>query len=132
MFFDMLQKKNTVEFIPRRTLELKPKQVLLFYKYISKEREDNHKELFLNKLSKPISVDTINRMLRPLNVLIPMKKVNAQTIRQSVISNWINVDNIGIEDVQLLSGQKWLSSIDKYKREDSNQKRELINQFFPR
>jgi hypothetical protein len=71
-------------------------------------------------------------MLRPLNKLIPMKKVNAQTIRQSVISNWINVDNIGIEDVHMLSGQKWLSSIDKYKKEDSNQKLELINQFFPK
>lgn len=120
--------------INRRTLELKPPQIMLFYKYIFKEKNSQAKDspMFMSKLNQPITVDTINRMLRPLNKTVALKNVNAQTIRQSVISNWINEDNMAIEDVQLLSGQKWLSSVDKYKKEDVNKKLELINRFFPR
>jgi len=48
-------------------------------------------------------------MLHPMKALFPNKKLNPQTIRQSVIANWLNVDKIPLEDVQLLSGQKWMT-----------------------
>lgn len=60
--------------------------------------------MLLGKLGGPITVDTLNRMLRPLKKLFPSKNLNAKTIRQSVIVNWINEERIPIEEVQLLSG----------------------------
>lgn len=121
--------------LPRRTLELKPKQVLLLYRYINESRpkllRNDSNQLFLGKLGSNFGVDTLNRMLRPLQALFPIKNLNATSIRKSVIANWLNVEKIPLEDVQLLSGQKWLSTTEKYIRPNSEDRRGMINQFFP-
>ena len=120
--------------LTRRTLELKATQVLLLYKYIEIDRkklETGSNKLFLGKLSEPIGVDTLNRMLRPLKPLFRGRNLNANTIRKSVISNWINEDKRSIEEVQLLAGHKWLSTTEQYKKDDSKSKVEMINRFFP-
>jgi len=75
--------------------------------------------LFIGKLSTEITVDTLNKMLRPLKKLYKNRNLNANTIRKLVITNWINTQNISIEDVQLLAGHKWLSTTEKYKRQDN-------------
>ncbi|MBD3638617.1 MAG: hypothetical protein HUJ25_14785 [Crocinitomicaceae bacterium] len=62
------------------------------------------------------SPEALNRLLRPLKALYPSKNLTALAIRQSVISNWINGQHLSIEQVQTLSGQKWLSTTEKYKR----------------
>lgn len=120
--------------LTRRSLELKSKQTLLFYRYINEDRAKfNPKtaQLFIGKLGTEITVDTLNRMLRPLKNYYKNRNLNAQTIRQSVIANWINSQNISIEDVQLLAGHKWLSTTEKYKRQDNKKSVEMINKFFP-
>jgi integrase/recombinase XerD len=105
--------------LSRRTLELKSSQSLLFYRYINNDRNEldpNNDRLFVGKLAKKITPDTINRMLLPLKKYYKHRNLNARTIRQSVISNWINGQKVTIEDVQLLAGHKWLSTTEKYKK----------------
>jgi hypothetical protein len=52
--------------------------------------------------------------------LFPHKNLNPQTIRKSVITNWLNEQKIPLEDVQLLSGQKWMSSTERYVKGNKN------------
>lgn len=121
--------------LKRRELELKPKQVILLYRYINESRSNlniyGSNKLFIGKRGTEFSVDALNRMIRPLQALYPHKNLNPQTIRQSVITNWLNVQNIPLEDVQLLSGLKWMSSTERYVRPNMDERREVINEFFP-
>lgn len=120
--------------LSRRTLELKPSQLLLFYRFIHEDRNVQNTDsdkLFIGKLGEDFKVDTLNRMLRPLKKLYKDRNLNANTIRKSVITNWINEKGISIEDAQLLAGHKWLSTTEKYKRSNAKKNVELINRFFP-
>ena len=128
--------------LTRRTLELRSNQVLTLHKYIDEDRVEllktaellsssKYERLFVTKLGENLSVDALNRMLRPLQGLYTNKNLNASTIRQSVILNWINHYDYPMEDVQLLAGHRWLSSTAKYKVINREENREKINRFFP-
>jgi len=121
--------------LTRRTLELKPRQFHLLYRYLyecrPKLEKKKHEALFLGKLGNPFTVDTLNRMLIQLQSFFPIKNLNARMIRKSVIANWLNVEKIPLEDVQLLSGQKRLSTTERYIRPDVEERKEMINEFFP-
>ena len=121
--------------LTRRTLELRSNQVLRLHKYIYQDRAELMKtgspRLFITQRGENLSVDALNRMLRPLQGLFSNKNLNASTIRQSVILNWINHYDYPLEDVQLLAGQRWLSSTVKYKVINRDDNREKINRFFP-
>jgi len=121
--------------LTRRTIELRSNQVLTLHKYIYEDRVELIKtasaRLFVTKRGENLSVDALNRMLRPLQGLFTDKNLNASTIRQSVIVNWINHYDYSLENVQLLAGHRWLSSTEKYKIIDRDDKREKINRFFP-
>ncbi len=119
----------------RRTLPLQAKQVGHMMKYIYTERpqksQSKSKTLLFNKLGSRMTVDAINRLLRPLKHLFLDRNLNAQTIRQSVISNWLNVQNIGLEKCQEYAGHKWLSSTERYKREDMEEKKRMVGKYHP-
>lgn len=121
--------------LTRRTLELRSNQVLTLHKYIYQDRLELNKtasrRLFVTKRGENLSVDALNRMLRPLQGLYSDKNLNASVIRQSVIANWINHYKYPLDDVQLLAGHRWLSSTIQYKIIDRNENREMINRFFP-
>jgi integrase/recombinase XerD len=121
--------------LSRRTLELRSNQVLALISYIDQDRVELMKtgspRLFVTQRGKNMSVDALNRMLRPLQGLYTDKNLNASTIRQSVILNWINHYKYGLDDVQLLAGHRWLSSTIKYKVINREENREKINRFFP-
>jgi integrase/recombinase XerD len=121
--------------IRKRVLFIKDKQFNYLQKYLKKERKaiinNDEEALFITSKGKALTVDTLNKMLRALKPLFPDKNLNAKSIRQSVISNWINRERFSIEDVQTMSGQKWLSSTVKYKRTDLEKEIEKINKFFP-
>lgn len=118
--------------LSRRVLELKSSQAILFLKYIQMFRvqASPNDSLFIGKIGEPIQVDTINRMLRPLKSLFPYRNLNARTIRQSVISNWLNERKIPLDDAQLLSGQKWMSTTEKYVKPDMEKRKGKINEFW--
>ena len=121
--------------LTRRTLELRSNQVLTLHQYIYQDRVELIKtastRLFITKRGENLSVDALNRMLRPLQGLYSDKNLNASTIRQSVIANWINHYKYALDDVQLLAGHHWLSSTIQYKIVDREENREMINRFFP-
>lgn len=119
----------------RRTLELLTKQVMVFANYIHEARpkllRSNTDKLIITKLGKPMSVDSVQAMIEPLKGLFPDKKLCPQTIRMSVICNWLNDKKLPLEMVQELAGHKWPGTTEKYFKADSEQQRELINRFFP-
>lgn len=119
----------------KRTLELVPRQMILFYKYINETRLNMLRcqtdKFVLNKLGKPISVDGVHAVIQPLKVLFPDRSLNPQTIRMSVICNWLNEKKILLEQAQELAGHKWPGTTEKYIKANSLQQRELINRYFP-
>lgn len=119
----------------RRTLELKPKQILTLSKYIDEVRPKmlmiKTDIMILNKLGKPISVGGIHSVFDQLKELFPDKTLNPQTIRMSVICNWLNEKKLTLEQTQELAGHKWIGTTQNYIKVDSKNERELINKFFP-
>lgn len=118
-----------------RKLQLLANQILLFSKYINEVRprmlRSATDKLIITKLGKPIAVNSIHAMIEPLKPLFPDKNLNPQTIRMSVICNWLNEKKLPLEKVQELAGHKWPGTTEKYFKADSQQQRELINRFFP-
>ena len=119
----------------KRKLELVPKQMILFSNYINETRPAMKRSItdkfILTKLGKPITVDSIHAMTEPLRGLFPDRKLNPQTIRMSVICNWLNEKNIPLERVQELAGHKWPGTTEKYIKVNALEQRELINRYFP-
>lgn len=119
----------------RRTLELVNKQMILFAKYINENRSkllrSNTDKLILSKLGKPMTVDSLQAIIEPLKGLFPDRKLSPQTIRMSVICNWLNEKKIPLERAQELAGHKWPGTTEKYFKVDANAERELINRYFP-
>jgi site-specific recombinase XerD len=119
----------------RRTLELVNKQMILFEKYINETHpkllRSATDKLVLSKLGKPMGVDGLNAIIEPLKGLFPDKKLCPQTIRMSVICNWLNEKKFPLEKAQELAGHKWPGTTEKYIKVDSEAQRELINKYFP-
>lgn len=118
-----------------RKLELKPIQLDLLDKYLNKSRKhlqrQNQEALLLNKLGNPMSVDDIHYLIETYKYLYPDRKLTPQTIRQSVIANWLNKYHIPLEDAQLLAGHKRPSATLKYKQANMQQAVETLNRFHP-
>ncbi len=119
----------------KRTMELVPKQMILFHNYINETYPEVLKgktdKFILTKLGKPITVDSIHAMIEPLRNLFPDRKLNPQTIRMSVICNWLNEKKIPLERAQELAGHKWPGTTEKYIKVNTLEQRELINRYFP-
>ncbi len=118
-----------------RTLELTPKQMIPLSTYINETRVKmlmcKTDKLILSKLGKPITVDGVGSVTDSLKCLFPDRKLNPQTIRMSVICNWLNERKLSLEQSQYLAGHKWIGTTEKYIKVDANAERELINKFFP-
>ena len=112
------------------------RQMIVFSNYINEVRPKllrwDSDKLVLSKLGKPMAeVSSIKSIVEPLKGLFPDKKLCPQTIRMSVICNWLNDKKLPLEKVQELAGHKWPGTTEKYFKADSEQQRELINRFFP-
>lgn len=111
------------------------RQMILFDNYINETRpallRGNTDKFILTKLGQPIVVNSIHAMIEPLRGLFPNGKLNPQTIRMSVICNWLNEKNIPLERVQELAGHKWPGTTEKYIKVNILEQRELINRYFP-
>lgn len=119
----------------RRTLGLKPKQIKPLIEYMDEVRPKmlmtTTNKLILNKLGKPISIDGVGSVIDSLKGLFPDRKLNPQTIRMSVICNWLNEKEYSLEKAQNLAGHKWIGTTEKYFKSDAKNQRELINRYFP-
>jgi len=125
-----------------RTLEFHRTQFMLFMRYMNEVRplliKDETNKLLVTKNGTPETIDNIHAMLKGLQKFIPpndgsfgKKNLTPSHIRQSVIANWLNLDQIPLADVQLMAGHKWPSSTEKYIRNDLAEKKRLINLYHP-
>lgn len=119
----------------RRHLDFQVKQYGIFQKYIREVRPELKKsetDIFLvGKLGTPITVDDLNYLVSTFKPLFPDRNLNPKTIRQSVISNWLNEKRISLEQVQLMAGHRWISATARYRYTPTAERRELINRFHP-
>jgi integrase/recombinase XerD len=100
--------KGMAKTLPR-TLKMKTKQIMLFYKYIHEIRTKIIKEetdiLILNIRGKPMEPDGINYLVETFKPLFPDRNLNAKTIRQSVITNLLKQKK-DLRVVQVFAGHR--------------------------
>lgn len=126
---------NGTRMLSRGHLDIHPRQFNLIINYLNKLRKEVIKvksdALIIGKLGTPIKVDDINYLVSTFKPLFPERNLNAKTIRQSVIANWLNEKKIPVDIVQLMAGHKYISSTLKYKFNPIEEGRDLINRFHP-
>jgi integrase/recombinase XerD len=119
-----------------RTLPLKPNQILLFYQYLSQIRpkllqENKSNALLIGIRGEPMSAEDITKHVkRSFKNLYAGRKVNAQTIRQSVITNLLKQGN-DISVVQVFAGHKYPSSTERYRQSEVATLKAAINKYHP-
>lgn len=119
----------------KRHLELQPKQYRIIDRYIHESRKElisvETDALILGKLGKPITPEDAHYIVSTFKPLFPDRNLNPQTIRQSVIANWLNEKKIPLEQVQLMAGQKWISTTARYRQTSVEEQRAMMNKFHP-
>jgi integrase/recombinase XerD len=119
-----------------RTLQLKPNQILLFHQYITEIRNkllngNPSNCLLIGIRSEPMSGEDITRHIkRSFAALYPNRKVNAQTIRQSVITNLLKQGH-DLSIVQSFAGHKYPSTTEKYKQSEIETLKAAIQKYHP-
>lgn len=117
-----------------RTLVLRPNQILLLHKYIHEERPKllkvNTDKLLITKLGTEERGEGINYLISTFKPLFPGRNLNPKTIRQSVIQEKFK-EGKDIREVQLFSGVKYPSSIERYRPQNDEEMREAIELFHP-
>jgi integrase/recombinase XerD len=117
----------------QRTLSLLPQQIELFAAYINEVRpaitKSNTKAFLLAKTGERLSADCIHYLISTLKDIVPEKTVTPSTIRQSVICWWINDLKIPLEQVQLMSGHRWISATQRYEFRKTEDDLALVNKW---
>ncbi len=103
-----------------RTLALKANQILMFKKYLEETRpkliqENQTKSFIIGQRKTPMTAEDITKHIKRNYDIYPPRKVNALTIRQSVIANLLKQHN-DLRIVQSFAGHKYPSTTEKYKQ----------------
>ena len=117
-----------------RTLSLDPKQAIHLDKYMMQSRETMLDTLGIDSDQLFFSWYGSSRLHFVLELIMKeLRKTNPQIsyrrIRASVITNWIKHYNL--RQVQLMAGHRYLSSTEKYKRNDWKGMKRLIDVYHP-
>lgn len=125
--------KGMAKTLPR-TLKMKTKQIMLFYKYIHEVRTKIIKEatdqLILNIRGKPMEPDGINYLVETFKPLFPDRNLNAKTIRQSVITNLLKQKK-DLRVVQVFAGHKKPSSTERYRQTGLEELKAAVMKYHP-
>ena len=119
-----------------RTLQLKPNQILLFHQYINEIRPKLLQQTQSNALLIGIrsgimtGEDITKHIKRSFKELYPNRKVNAQKIRQSVITNLLKQGH-DLSVVQSFAGHKYPSTTEKYKQSEIETLKAAVNKYHP-
>ena len=119
-----------------RTLQLKPNQILLFQEYITVVRSmllngNQSNALLVSIRGEPMSGEDITKHVkRSFKHVYAGRKVNAQTIRQSVITNLLKQGH-DISVVQAFAGHKYPSSTERYKQNEIETLQAAVNKYHP-
>ncbi|MBA2746945.1 MAG: tyrosine-type recombinase/integrase [Flavisolibacter sp.] len=119
-----------------RTLQLKPNQILLFHQYITEIRT----KLLNGNASNCLLIgirggampgeDITKHIKRSFKELYPNRKVNAQTIRQSVITNLLKHGH-DLSLVQGFAGHKYPSATQRYRQNEIETLKAAVNKYHP-
>lgn len=125
--------KGLAKTLPR-TLKMKTKQIMLFYKYIheirSKVIKENTSQLILNLRGGEMTADSINYLVETFKPLFPDRNLNAKTIRQSVITNLLKQKK-DLRVVQVFAGHKKPSSTERYRQIGLEELKTAIMKYHP-
>jgi len=119
-----------------RELQLKPMQVMLFYDYLSQIRPkllkgNENEKLLIGARGQPMGAEDITKHVkRSFKELYPGRKVNAMSIRQSVITNLLKAGN-DLRIVQVFAGHKYPSTTEQYKQTNVEELKHQINLHHP-
>jgi len=121
-----------------RELALKPSQIMLFYRYIyeSRNRLLENKEaaghvFLVGHRGEPMKAEDITKHItRSCKDKFKGRRVNAQTIRQSVISNLLKAGN-DLRVVQAFAGHKYPSTTERYKQSNVDELKNAVNNYHP-
>ena len=131
-----------------RTLKLKPKQIMLMYKYIHEarpklltsakgKRHAMSDELILTKDGTPERGEGIGYLLEQMRHLFtpkgahgPERKLNAKTVRMSVIANLLKAGH-DLRLVQVFAGHKYPSSTERYRQTGIEELKAEIEKYHP-
>jgi integrase/recombinase XerD len=119
-----------------RTLQLKAKQILLFYNYLKEDypkltkfiQHKNPTKLITGKLQETTRPNILNRMINERRK--PEEKLQPIKIRQSVIANLLRKEN-DTRIVQVFAGHKRASTTVQYKQTELEILKNAINNFHP-
>jgi integrase/recombinase XerD len=125
--------KGMAKTLPR-TLKMKPKQIMLFYKYIHEVRakiiRENTSQLILNLRGGRMTADSINYLVETFKPLFPDRNLNAKTIRQSVITNLLKQKK-DLRVVQVFAGHKKPSSTERYRQTGLEELKAAVMKYHP-
>jgi integrase/recombinase XerD len=128
-----------------RELALKPSQIMLFYQYIFEIRpklvvQPQHavahaasqtEVLIIGHRGQPMKAEEITKHIkRSYSNQFKERKVNAQTIRQSVITNLLKAGN-DLRIVQTFAGHKYPSTTERYKQTNVEALKSAVNIYHP-
>ena len=119
-----------------RELSLKPNQILLFHQYQTEIRpmllKGGESEFFIiGQRGSPMPAEDITKHVkRSFKGLYAPRKVNCQTIRQSVITNLLNAGN-DLRIVQVFAGHKNPSATERYKQTNVEALKTAVAQYHP-
>ena len=119
-----------------RELSLKPNQILLFQQYQNEIRpkllKQNRSDYFIiGQRCNPMTGEDITKHVRrSFKGLYAPRKVNCQTIRQSVITNLLKAGN-DLRIVQVFAGHKYTSSTERYKQTSVEELKTAIQNYHP-
>jgi len=103
-------------------------------KYIEKDRIELLKEeteiLIINQKGKAETGDGISYLVETMRSMFPERKLNAKTIRQSVITNLLKQGK-DLRLVQAFAGHKYPSTTEKYKQSQVEELKLEILKYHP-
>jgi integrase/recombinase XerD len=117
-----------------RTLKLKSKQVFWLMNYLQNERPKLIKtesiKLIISKSGTEETGEGIGHLLETSKHLFPGRKLNAKTIRQSVLANLLKQGK-DLRLVQAFAGHKYPSATEKYRQTGIEELKKQVEKYHP-
>jgi len=113
----------------KRTIDLKPFQILPLHEYLLTERKNLNKDIEGDYLfHKKRLIRSMSRIKLMINRYEPRLKSMKQ-LRASVITNWLNHYNL--REVQYMAGHKYLSSTEYYRTDKLEDLQKELEKYHP-
>lgn len=119
--------------INKRTLKLKPNQILLCWKYIYEDLpklKAKEGSLFVGMKGDSIGVSGVGYLLERAKYLFPDRNLTAVSVRQSVITNLLK-EGKDLRLVQVFAGHKYISSTERYRQKGIEELKVQVQKYHP-